>query len=82
MAAKITVPELTSIALMNYEGSIPFQFVHEEFSHEIYQQLIQKLTNQQLIAPIDRIFPVTQIKEAQHYTQDNHSRGRVLVSFN
>jgi len=82
LVSKISSPVLTSIALMSYEDNIPFQFVHEEFDRAVYQNLIQKLADRQIFAPIDRIFSATQIKEAQHYTQDNHSRGRVLVSFN
>ena len=73
---------IVSIALMTYDPHTPFQFVHEEFDPAHYQTFIRQLATHDLIAPIDRIFPVTQTKEAQHYAHDSHSRGRVLVTFN
>lgn len=77
----IAQPTIVSIALMHYQTTVPFQFVHEEFKAEQYRALIQQLASKQLTAPVGRIFPVTEIKRAQHFVQDTHSRGRVLVSF-
>jgi len=57
------------------------QFVHEEYRSATYQQLITQLAVGRLKAPIDRVFPVVEVKAAQHYAQDHHSRGRVLVTF-
>ncbi|PWG00416.1 alcohol dehydrogenase catalytic domain-containing protein [Levilactobacillus bambusae] len=74
-------PSLISIVLMAYEGPEPFKFVHEEFDADQYRQFITQLATQKLWAPIDRTFPVQDIKQAQHYAKDSHSRGRVLVSF-
>jgi NADPH:quinone reductase-like Zn-dependent oxidoreductase len=76
--AKATI---TSIALTARTNSpVPFQFVHESFAPNTYRNFIAQLADNQLIAPIDRTFSITQIKQAQHYASESHSRGRVLVT--
>lgn len=72
---------IISIALMKLDTTVPSKFVHEEFNPENYRNFIKQVQNGELEPPIDRIFPVCSIKEAQHYAKESHSRGRVLVSF-
>jgi len=78
---RIDHPRIVSIALMRTSLDVPFQFVHEEFSFARYQTLLQQLAQGNLSMPIDQIFPISQVKAAQHYVFEHHSRGRVLLSF-
>ena len=73
--------QIVSIVLMHADFNQPIKFVHEDFNADDYRHFIQQLVTGELVAPIDRTFPITAIKTAQHYAQDTHSRGRVLVTF-
>ena len=75
-------PEAELISIAYKQKDLPhLSFVHEQFEPQRYRQFIQQLAVGRLIAPIDRTFPIAQVKQAQHYAQDHHSRGRVLVAF-
>ena len=69
-----------SIALTEFPTAKTFKFVHEDFDADQYRQFMSQLATGDLHAPIDRVFAFTDVKAAQHYAQDSHSRGRVLVS--
>lgn len=81
IATHFSQSRIVSIALTQKPDTTPFKFVHETFNPADYRQFVTDLATGHLVAPIDRIFPVTAIKQAQHYAQDSHSRGRVLVTF-
>ncbi|MGV0168455.1 quinone oxidoreductase family protein [Furfurilactobacillus sp. WILCCON 0119] len=74
--------EIVSIALQQFSTAGAFKFVHEDFDAAAYRHFIDQLATGELVAPIDRVFPVTEIKTAQHYAKEAHSRGRVLTQFN
>ncbi|WP_047999308.1 hypothetical protein [Lactiplantibacillus herbarum] len=81
LATKYPLSTMYSIVNQASEEIPALRFVHEEYSSATYQQLIAQLADGQLKGPIDRVFPVVEVKAAQHYAQDHHSRGRVLVTF-
>lgn len=81
LVAKYPTSELYSIVNQASEQLPTLKFVHEEYTSATYRTLITQLATGQLKAPVDRIFPVSEVKAAQHYAQDHHSRGRVLVTF-
>lgn len=78
---QLNVMGVTSIVMQENNDIENFKFVHEEFKRQRYQQFIQQLANGELKAPVGRIFPVEQVKEAQYFVKESHSRGRVLVTF-
>lgn len=72
--------KIVSIALQNFPTTVPFEFVHEDFDPVQMRTFIQSVATGRLKVPLDRTFPFTAVKAAQHYAQNHHSRGRVLVT--
>ncbi|WP_053072785.1 zinc-binding dehydrogenase [Lactiplantibacillus herbarum] len=54
-------------------------FKNRPLSPAKYQHLLKLISTGQLTPMIDKIFPLDQVREAQHYAEDGPSRGRVLV---
>ncbi len=78
---RLSQPEIVSIALMQAPTLNNFTFVHDEFNADRYRLFIKQLSEGKLTALINRIFPIEQVKKAQHFAKETHSRGRVLVTF-
>ncbi|ANZ63579.1 hypothetical protein AYR62_05380 [Secundilactobacillus paracollinoides] len=81
LAARLNQPEIVSIVLMQAPTLANFKFVHDEFNADHYRYFLQTLADGKLTAIINKIFPIDQTKEAQHFAKETHSRGRVLVGF-
>ncbi|MBZ5984177.1 zinc-binding alcohol dehydrogenase family protein [Leuconostoc gelidum subsp. gasicomitatum] len=81
LSDKIVDLSIVSIAIMTQNEFSNFKFVHESFDHSTYKHLIEALANHSLKAPIGEIFDDHDVKTAQHFLEDNHSRGRILVKF-
>ena len=81
LSDKIIDLSIVSIAIMKQNKFSNFKFVHESFDHTTYEYLIEQLADQSLRAPIGKVFDDHDVKQAQHYLEDNHSRGRILLKF-
>lgn len=75
------IPNIQTISIAITDNP-QIQFVHEEFNRQVYLQLIEKLSTGELKGPVGKHFAFSDVKEAQHYTNDHHSRGRVYLTLN
>lgn len=81
LVAQTAEASLTSIVIMKDPGLPNFTFIHDDFNAADYRMFIQQLATGELKPLINRTFPITETKEAQHFAKETHSRGRVLVAF-
>ncbi|MGR8773843.1 alcohol dehydrogenase catalytic domain-containing protein [Leuconostoc citreum] len=81
LSQNITDLLIVSITIMKQTEFSNFKFVHESFDRITYEHLIKELSNNSLKAPVGQVFKEHDVKSAQHFLEDNHSRGRILVKF-
>lgn len=81
LSKHITDLSIVSIAIMKQSEFSDFKFVHESFDRGTYKHLIEELSSNSLKAPVGKVFYDHDVKSAQHFLEDNHSRGRILVKF-
>ncbi|GAX01791.1 quinone oxidoreductase family protein [Secundilactobacillus silagei] len=81
LVARTTEASVTSIVIMKDPGLPNFTFIHDDFNADDYRMFIHQLATGELKPLINRAFPITETKKAQHFAKETHSRGRVLVAF-
>lgn len=59
-----------------------FQFNNGRIALRDYNQILNLLSNGDLTAHVQQIFPFQQVIEAQKIAKFKHSQGRILLSFN
>ncbi|UQS83672.1 MDR/zinc-dependent alcohol dehydrogenase-like family protein [Bombilactobacillus thymidiniphilus] len=62
-------------------NSSKINFVSEPILPKEYMQLLQKISMGELIAPINKLFPIDEVKEAFTFQSTKPSRGRNILIF-
>ncbi|SCB73327.1 hypothetical protein [Weissella bombi] len=67
-----------SVVLPNVNG---VTFVSEPVFPKDYRRLLQKISEQELLTPIDQVFKLNEVKRAFNYQRNSASRGRNILLF-
>ncbi|MFC6261278.1 zinc-binding dehydrogenase [Levilactobacillus fujinensis] len=85
LTALLGAVNIFSLALPQYQSQHPqqvFTFASGAITPGDYRWLLKQLAEGQLTAVIQKEFPFTAVKVAQHQLVDGHAAGRILLTYN